>query len=83
MDCQDVNFDHHQHYLNTRRMARERAAKRDVQSKPNQRMTDLEYHKLLSEALAKYGLTVKHVTESSHMPDTVVIMTPKSTKKES
>ena len=46
-------------------------------------MTGLEYHKLLSEALAKYGLTVKHVTEPSHMADTVVIMTPKSTRKES
>ena len=33
MDCQDVNFDHHQHYLNTRRMARQRAAEMDAQSK--------------------------------------------------
>ena len=46
-------------------------------------MTGLELDKLLNEALAKYGLTVKHVTESSHIPNTVVIMTPKSTKKES
>ena len=83
MDCQDINFDHHKHYLNTRRMARERAAERDVQSKPNKRMTDLEFHKLLSEALAELGLSVKQVTESSYMPDTVVIMTPKSTRKES
>jgi len=83
MDCQDVNFDHHRHYLNTRQAARKRAAERDAKSKPNKRMTDLEFHRLLSEALAKYGLTVKHVTESSHMADTVVIMTPKSTKKES
>ena len=82
MDCQDINFDHHKHYLNTRRMVRERAAERDAKSKPNKRMTDLEFHRLLSETLAKYGLTVKHVTESSHMADTVVIMTPKSTKKE-
>ena len=42
-------------------------------------MTDLEFHKLLSERLAKYGLTVKLVTESSYMPATGVIMTPKST----
>ena len=83
MDCQDVNFDHHQHYLNTRRMARERAAERDAQSKPNKRMTGLEYHKLLSEALAELGLTVKFVTESSYMPNTGVIMMPKSTRKES
>ena len=83
MDCQDINFDHHKHYLNTRRMVRERAAERDAQSKPRKRMTALEFNKLLNESLAKYGLTVKHVTESSHMADTVVIMTPKSTKKES
>ena len=83
MDCQDINFDHHKHYLNTRRAARKRTAERDTQSKPNKRMTDLEFHKLLSEALAELGVTVKHVTESSHMADTVVIMTPKSTKKES
>ena len=82
MECQDINFDHHKHYLNTRRMVRERAAERDAKSKPNKRMTDLEFHRLLSETLAKYGLTVKHVTESSHMADTVVIMTPKSTRKE-
>ena len=83
MDCQDINFDHHKHYLNTRGIVREKAAERDAKSKPNKRMTDLEFHKLLSESLAKYGLTVKHVSESSHMADTVVIMTPKSTKKES
>ena len=83
MDCQDVNFDHHQHYLNTRRMARERAAERDAQSKPNKRMTDLEFHKLLSESLAELGLSVKFVTESSYMPNTGVIMMPKSTRKES
>ena len=83
MDCQDVNFDHHQHYLNTRRMARERAAEKDAQSKPSKRMTGLELNKLLNKALAKYGLTVKAVTESSYMPNTGVIMMPKSTRKES
>ena len=83
MDCQDINFDHHKHYLNTRRAARKRAAERDAQSKPRKRMTALEFNKLLSEALAKYGLTVKHVTESSYMPNTGVIMMPKSTRKES
>ncbi len=46
-------------------------------------MTDLEYNRLLNISLAKYGLTVKLVTESSYMPATGVIMTPKSTKKES
>ena len=83
MDCQDINFDHHKHYLNTRRMVRKRTAEKDAKSKPNKRMTDLEFHKLLSEALAKYGFTVKHVTESSYMPNTGVIMMPKSTRKES
>ena len=43
-------------------------------------MTDLEFHKLLSERLAKYGLTVKLVTESSYMPATAVIMTPNGTR---
>ena len=42
-------------------------------------MTDLELDKLLNEALAKYGLTVKAVTELSHTPTTAVIMMPKST----
>ena len=83
MDCQDINFDHHQHYLNTRRMARERAAERDAQSKPRKRMTDLEFNKLLNEALAELGLSVKLVTESPYMPNTCVIMMPKSTRKES
>ena len=83
MDCQDVNFDHHQHYLNTRRMARERAAERDAKSKPNKRMTDLEFNKRLNKALEGSGLSVTLVTESSHMADTVVIMTPKSTKRDS
>ena len=83
MDCQDINFDHHRHYLNTRRAARKRAAERDAQSKPRKRMTALELNKLLNEALAKYGITVKHVTESSYMPNTGVIMIPKSTRKES
>ena len=46
-------------------------------------MTALELNKLLNEALAKYGITVKHVTESSYMPNTGVIMIPKSTRKES
>ena len=82
MDCQDVNFDHHRHYLNTRQAARKRAAERDAQSKPRKRMTALELNKLLNEALAKYGLTVKYVTESSYMPNTGVIMMPKSTRKE-
>ena len=83
MDCQDINFDHHKHYLNTRRTVQKRAAERDTQSKPRKRMTALEFNKLLNEALAKYGLTVKHVTESSYMPNTGVIMMPKSTRKES
>ena len=83
MDCQDINFDHHKHYLNTRRAARKRAAERDAQSKPGKRMTALEYNKLLNKRLAKYGLTVKYVTESSYMPNTGVIMIPKSTRKES
>ena len=46
-------------------------------------MTGLELDKLLNEALAKYGLTVRYVTESSYMPNTGVIMMPKSTRKES
>ena len=81
MDCQDVNFDHHQHYLNTRRSAWKRAPERDTQSKPNKRMTGLELDKLLNEALAELGLSVKLVTESSHMPTTGVIMTPKNSRQ--
>ena len=42
-------------------------------------MTGLELNKLLNEALAKYGLTVKLVTELSHTPTTGVIMTPRGT----
>ena len=42
-------------------------------------MTGLELDKLLNEALAKYGLTVKAVTELSHTPTTAVIMTPRGT----
>ena len=42
-------------------------------------MTALELNKLLNEALAELGLTVNLVTESSYMPATGVIMTPKST----
>ena len=45
MDCQDINFDHHKHYLNTRRMVRERAAERDFLSKLNPK------HRALEEAL--------------------------------
>ena len=81
MDCQDVNFDHHQHYLNTRRMARKIAAERDAQSKPNKRMTGLELDKLLNELLAPLGITVKAVTKSSYMPATGVIMTPKGRRR--
>jgi hypothetical protein len=81
MDCQDINFDHHQHYLNTRRMARQRAAEMDTQSKPRKRMTDLELNKLLNEALAELGLSVKLVTESSYMPNTGVIMMPKNSRQ--
>ena len=44
-------------------------------------MTDLELNRLLNEALAKYGLSVKLVTESSYMPATGVIMTPKGTRR--
>jgi hypothetical protein len=81
MDCQDVNFDHHQHYLNTRRMARERAAERDAKSKPNKRMTDLEFNKRLNKALEGSGLSVTLVTESSHMPTTGVIMMPRNSRQ--
>ena len=44
-------------------------------------MTDLEFHKLLSAALAEYGLTVKFVTESQYMPTTGVIMTPRGVRR--
>ena len=37
-------------------------------------MNALEFHKLLSERLAKYGLTVKLATKSSHTLHTGVIM---------
>ncbi|MCL0055498.1 hypothetical protein M1N56_06475 [Dehalococcoidia bacterium] len=40
-------------------------------------MTGLEFDKLLNEALAELGLSVKAVTKSSYMPDTGVIMTPR------
>jgi hypothetical protein len=44
-------------------------------------MTDLEYHKKLSKALAELGLSVKAVTKSSYMPATGVIMTPKGRRR--
>ena len=44
-------------------------------------MNGLEFHKLLSERLAKYGLSVKAVTESSYMPSTGVIMMPKDRRR--
>jgi hypothetical protein len=44
-------------------------------------MTGLELDKLLNEALAKYGLSVKAVTESRHMPTTGVIMTPRGRRR--
>tara|TARA_B100000686_G_C16484954_1_gene809071 strand:- start:433 stop:621 length:189 start_codon:yes stop_codon:yes gene_type:complete len=44
-------------------------------------MTGLELDKLLNEALAKYGLSVKAVTKSSYMPATGVIMTPKGRRR--
>ena len=44
-------------------------------------MTDSEFDKLLSEALAKYGLKVKTVTQSSYMPTTGVIMSPRGTRR--
>ena len=44
-------------------------------------MTGLELNKLLSKALAKYGLSVEMVTESPHMPTTGVTMTPKGSRR--
>ena len=44
-------------------------------------MNALEFHKLLSERLAKYGLTVKLATESPHTPTTGVIMIPKDKRR--
>ena len=44
-------------------------------------MTGLEFHKLLRAALAKYGLTVKFVTESQYMPTTGGIMTPRGVRR--
>ena len=44
-------------------------------------MTGLEFDKLLNEALAELGLSVKAVTKSSYMPATGVIMTPKGTRR--
>ena len=44
-------------------------------------MTALEYNKLLNEALAPLGLTVKLVTESQYMPTTGVIMTPRGVRR--
>ena len=40
-------------------------------------MTAFELAQILQSRLAKYGLSVKAVKESSHMPTTGVIMTPK------
>ena len=44
-------------------------------------MNALEFHKLLNEALAELGLSVKAVTESSYMPSTGVIMMPKDRRR--
>ena len=40
-----------------------------------------EYNKLLNEALAPLGLTVKLVTESQYMPKTGVIFTPRGKRR--
>ena len=44
-------------------------------------MTDLEFNKLLNISLAELGLSAKLVTESSHMPTTGVIMTPRNSRQ--
>ena len=44
-------------------------------------MTALELAQILQLRLAKYGLSVKAVTESSYMPSTGVIMMPKDRRR--
>ena len=46
-------------------------------------MTALEMAQKLTLRLAKYGITVRALSESPHMPSTGVIMITRATRKES